>query len=91
MLLYSYFCTLNEAELSSFTQWLLERANLGELLDIGLQHITKSSIIPLSEAQEDNALFSVRLNLRVLSSGRSFCCLQSFPSSKGFNEIDISE
>lgn len=30
MLLYSYFCTLNQSELSSFTQWSLEPANLGD-------------------------------------------------------------
>lgn len=30
MLLYSYFCTLNQSELSSFTQRLFDWANLDE-------------------------------------------------------------
>lgn len=59
-----------------------------QLLDIGLDHVTKSSIILLSEARED-LVFAVGLNFR------GFCyqvipgCLQS--SSKGFHKIRVLE
>lgn len=46
MLLYSYYCTLNQFELSSFIQWLPELEHiLRRKYEICLRHIRNSSII----------------------------------------------